>query len=175
MLIVKAKTINILKNKDISFYKLSKLTHYDESYISNIFSGKNPFPEKFVRKLLSILEVPKDDFESWILADKYPKELLERAIQKRKEFQYKRKSVLTFNIDKILEEKEMSRTALSKEIQYSQSGLNAMIIGKINMSKPVIEKISTALEIPQDEIQSWIVADKYKLELLEKAYNYSVS
>jgi transcriptional regulator with XRE-family HTH domain len=169
MLIVKAKTRNILKNKNISFYKLSKLINYDESYLLNIFNGKNSFPEKFINKLLPILEVSKEEFESWVVADKYPKEILERAIQIRKDFPYKRKSILTVKIDKVLDEKNMSRTALAKQIKYSQSGLNKMIIGKINMSKSVMERVSKMLEIPQDEILSWIVADKYSLDVLERA------
>jgi len=39
------------------------------------------------------------------------------------------------------------------------------------MSKSVIEKVSQVLEIPQGEIESWILADKYKLQILERAYS----
>ena len=169
MLIIKLKIDNILKNKKISYYKLSKLVDYDESYINNIFKGKNPFPEKLIDKILPILEIKKEDFESWIIADNYTKELLELAVQTRKNFPYKNKSVLTNNIDCLLEKKEVSRTTLSKEINYSQSGLNQIITGRRTMSKSILKKLSEFFEIPQDQILSWIIADKYCLKILEKA------
>jgi len=37
------------------------------------------------------------------------------------------------------------------------------------MSKAVLEKLSEALEISRDKILSWIVADKYDLQVLEKS------
>ena len=171
MIIVTRKADEILKRKNLSRYKLSKLINKDESYINHVFRGEQPFSENVIKKLLPILEIPRAEFESWIIADKYPKEIIERAIRIKKEFPYKRKSVLTVKIDKILEEKDMSRTALAKQINYSQSGLNRMITGKINTSKPVLEKVSKALDIPQEEISSWILADKYSLQVLEMAYN----
>jgi predicted transcriptional regulator len=170
MLTVKHKTDILLKEKNTNYYELSKLINYDAGYLCNIFKGKNPFPEKLIKKLLPILEVSKEEFESWILSDKYPKEILKNAIQIKKDFPYKRKSILTTNIDAILKEKNISRTNFSKQIKYSQSALNATIIGKRGMSKSLLEKISQAFEIPQDEILSWIVADKYKLDVLEQAF-----
>ncbi|OGH96504.1 MAG: hypothetical protein A2104_03950 [Candidatus Melainabacteria bacterium GWF2_32_7] len=169
MLIVKAKTDGILENKDISYYKLSKLVDYDDGYLNNIFRGKNPFPKNLIEKLLPILEVSREEFEGWILADKYPKEIIERAIQIKKEFPHKRKSVLTNKIDETLQEKDMSRTALAKQINYSQSSLNQIITGKRGMPKSVLEKISQTLEKSQDEILSWILVDKYSLKILETA------
>ncbi|EKE04449.1 MAG: hypothetical protein ACD_20C00076G0001 [uncultured bacterium] len=169
MLNIKNQTDKILKEKSISYYELSKLTGYDVSYLNNIFKGKRPFSKELLKKLLPILEISKEEFESWIITDKYPKEIIERAIRIKKEFPYKRKSVLTVKIDKILEEKDMSRTALAKQINYSQSGLNRMITGKINISKPVLEKVSKALDISQEEISSWILADKHSLQVLEMA------
>lgn len=161
-----------LKRKNLTRYKLSKLIDKDEGYINHVFRGDQPFSENMIKKLLPILEVTREEFESWLLADKYPKKLLELAINNKKEFPYKRRSLLSTKIDAVLHEKGMSRTALSKEIKYSQSGLNRMIIGKINMSKPVIENISIALNISRDEILSWIIADKYNLKLLELALSY---
>ncbi|EKE03146.1 MAG: hypothetical protein ACD_20C00243G0002 [uncultured bacterium] len=164
------KIDNILKEKNLSRYKLSKLVGCSESALNQMARGETKFSDNIIEKILPILEVSREEFESWILADKYPKKIIERAIQIKKEFPYKRKSVLTTKIDEILEEKGMSRTALAKQINYSQSGLNRMITGKINMSRPVLEKISKVLDIPQEEILSWILADKNSLKSLEVAY-----
>jgi len=41
-----------------------------------------------------------------------------------------------------------------------------MIIGKEPMSPLVISKIAPVLEVSEDEIISWIIADKYSLEAL---------
>jgi plasmid maintenance system antidote protein VapI len=189
-ILVLTKKINeILKFKKLSCNKLSKLVDYKNSSFDEMIKGKRPFPEKIIKKLLPILEVSREEFESWIVADKYPKEVLILAIQiknghssldeesnqtcktlKQVQGDNKRKSILTTKIDTILQEKDMSRTALAKQIKYSQSSINAMIVGKINMSKSVIERVSNALEIPQIEIQSWIIADKYSLDVLERAW-----
>ena len=171
MTVIQTKINNILEKKSLSINKLANLIgNKNSSNLNQMILGKKPFSNSVFKKLLPILEVSREEFESWVLADKYPKKILERAIQIKKEFPYKRKSVLTLNIDKILEEKEISRTTLAKQIGYNQSGLNRMIIGKISMSKSVVEKLSQTLEIPQNEILSWIVADKYSLELLENTY-----
>jgi len=68
----------------------------------------------------------------------------------------------------------LSRTNLAKQIDYSQSGLNRMITGQIPMSKPVLEKISITLKISPNELQSWIIADKYALKTLEAALLYAM-
>jgi len=39
------------------------------------------------------------------------------------------------------------------------------------MPKSVLERLSNTLEISQDKILSWIVADKYSLQILEMAFN----
>ena len=44
-----------------------------------------------------------------------------------------------------------------------------MIIGKISMSKTVISGMSEALEISEDVIRGWILADKYSVEELDYA------
>jgi plasmid maintenance system antidote protein VapI len=169
MPILQNKIDNISKEKFLSYCKLARLINEHDSSLISMIKGKRPFTEKVIEKLLPILEVSREEFEIWILADKYSKEILKLAIQAKKDFPYKRKSILTTKIDSILQQKGMSRTALSKEIKCSQSALNAMIIGQINMSKSVQERISQALEISQEEILSWIVADKYSLQVLEPA------
>jgi transcriptional regulator with XRE-family HTH domain len=169
MAVITDKIKNIQEQKKLSLKQLAKLADYEHGGLSKMINAKTSFSEKAIKKILPILEVSKEEFESWILADKYPKEILERAIQIKKEFPYKRKSVLTANIDKILEEKQISRTALAKQINYNQSGFNQIITGKRGMSKSVLEKLSQAFEISQNEILSWIVADKYSLDMLELA------
>ena len=171
MLIISEKTDKILKEKNLSRYKLSKLIGKNESYINHVFRGERPFSEIVINKILPFLEVTREEFESWILADKYPKEVLKLAIQIKKDFPYKIKSILTTKIDAILQEKKISRTTLSKEIKYGQSGLNQIITRKRTMPKSVLERLAIALEISQDEILSWIVADRYSLQVLEAAYN----
>jgi len=79
--------------------------------------------------------------------------------------------ILTTKIDSILQEKGISRTALSKQINYSQGKLNEMIIGKEPISPLVISKIAPVLDVSQDDIKSWILADKYSLTTLENAFN----
>ena len=44
-----------------------------------------------------------------------------------------------------------------------------MITGKINLSKPVLERISKVLDISQNEILSWILADRHNMKTLELA------
>ena len=168
---IASKIDNILKNKDLSRYKLSKLIKSSEGAFNQMARGDRAFSEKIIQKILPIIEISREEFESWIVADKYPKEIIERAIQIKKEWPYKRKSVFTAKIDKILEEKGMSRTALAKQIIYPQSTLNTIITGKRGMPESVLEKIAEALDISQEEILSWILTDKYSLEILELAYS----
>ncbi|MEI8390764.1 MAG: helix-turn-helix transcriptional regulator [bacterium] len=159
----------ILKEQNLSYCKLAKLIDEYESSLISMIKGKRPFTEKTIKKILPILKVTKEEFESWIIADKYPKEILELAVQIKKNFPYKNKSILTNNIDCLLEKKEVSRTTLSKEINYSQSGLNQIITGKRTMSASILKKLSDFFEISQEQILSWIIADKYSLEILEQA------
>jgi len=171
MPIITDKINKIIKEKNYNVYQISKIMDFSDGALRKMISTESPFSEKAIKKLIPILEVSKEEFEGWIIADKYPKDALKLAIQIKTDFPYKRKSVLTVKIDKILEEKGISRTSLAKEIKYSQSGLNAIIIRKRSMSKPVLEKIAKALEIPENEITSWILADKYSLQTLETAYS----
>jgi transcriptional regulator with XRE-family HTH domain len=169
MKVITGKIKSIQEQKNLSLKKLAKLADYEHGGLSKMINAKASFPKAVIKRLLPILEISGEEFESWILADKYPKEILKPAIQNKKDFPYKRKSILTTKIDSILQQTGMSRTALSKEIKYSQSGLNRMITGQINMSDSVRERIAAIFEISQDEILSWIVADKYSLQILEMA------
>jgi transcriptional regulator with XRE-family HTH domain len=171
MSILKNKIDTILKEKGLNRHKLCQLTKIADSTLGDMVSERTPFSEYVKEKILPILEISQEEFENWIVADKYSKEILKLAIENKKDFPYKRKSMLTTKIDLILQKKGMSRTALSKEIKYSQSALNAIIIGKRGLSKSVLERISKALEIPQDEILSWVLADKYDLKVLEVSYS----
>jgi len=170
MPIVTDKINKILDEKNLNIYQLNKLMDFSDGALRKMISAKSHFSEKAVKKLLPVLEVSREEFECWVLADKYPREVLKLAIDNKKKFPFKRKSILTVKIDEILQQKNMSRTALAKEINYSQSGLNRMITGKINMSTPVIAKISEVLGILQNNILSWILADRYSLQILEMAW-----
>ncbi|HBG49511.1 MAG TPA: hypothetical protein DDW90_08435 [Cyanobacteria bacterium UBA9971] len=171
MNILKNKIDCILKKGNLSYCKIAKLINEYESSLISMIKGKRPFTENAINKVLPFLEVSREEFESWILADKYSKEVLKLAVQSKKNFPYKRKLILTINIDAILQEKGISRTVLSKEIKYGQSGLNQIITGKRTMPKSVLERLSKALGISQDTILSWIAADRYSLQILEAAYD----
>ncbi len=158
-----------LSKKGLTGSKLGTLIGISNGAIYAMLSGKSKFSENVIKRLLPILEISEEEFNIWLIADKYPLEAFELAVKNRKEFPYKRKRLFTTKIDDILKEKDMSRTALATQIKYGQSTLNKMITGKRNVSDFVLSGISSSLEIPQDELLSWIIADKYSLELLEAA------
>jgi len=167
--VLKTKIYNILKEKNLTLYSLEKNLSYSNGTLYKMIEGERPFPENIKKKLLPVLEVSKQEFESWIITDKYNKEIIEKAINAFKNREDKKNPVLTQNIDKILKEKNLSRTALSKIIKHSQSGLNCAITGKEPLSKNVMKKLSTALEISEKDLQAWVLADKYSLNILELA------
>ena len=167
LLVITEKIKNLLNKKSLSIYQLSKIIDYHEGALNAMINGKKKFPDNVIKKLLPILETSREEFECWILAEKYPEKILQLAIKNKKEFPYKRKSILTTKIDALLREKNMSRRALAKQISYSQSGLNAIITGKRGMSKGVLKKLSGFFELPEQEIISWSIADKYSLKMLE--------
>jgi len=171
MRVITEKIDEILKNKNLSRYKLSQLIDYKESTLSRIIRGEQSFSKNVKEKMLPILEVSREEFESWIVADKYPNEVLRLALEAKKSSLMGCQStkILTTKLDEILQSKNLSRTALSKQIKHSQSSVNNAITGKDPLSKKLMQKISSALEIPENEIQSWVIADKYPLEVLELA------
>ena len=175
MPILEKKIKSLLETKDLSINKLAFSVGLKSSGVLNrMISGKKSFSEKLIKKLLPILEVSGEEFESWIIADKYSKEVIKHAIQLKNDFPYKRKSILTTKIDALLDERGLSRRAFAKQvIDYEQSSFNQMVVGKRNMSSAVREKVSVALEIPQEEILAWIVADRHGLAVLEKALKIS--
>lgn len=169
---LKEKIDKILKEKDLSVYKISKLINYSHGGLSDMIYGRRPFSESILAKILPMLEVSKDELDSWIIADKYSKESIKIAFTEQEtKLNEEKKLILTKNIDKILENKNMSRTILSKIINYSQSGLNRMITGNESLSKSVISKIAPILEISEDRIKGWVLADKYSSKSIELAYS----
>jgi transcriptional regulator with XRE-family HTH domain len=168
MSILKEKIDATLNKKGLSRYKLGLLIGVSEAALSEMTRAITPFSKNVIEKILPILEVSKEEFESWIVADKYKPEIIKKGIDSIKNKEEKT-LILTQNIDKILKEKKLSRTALSKLIKHSQSGLNRVIIGKEPLSKNVMEKLSIGLEIPEDNLQAWVLADKYSLKILELA------
>jgi len=167
MTIIKDKIDTILKEKNLSYYQLSKLINFDESALNKMLKGKISLSENLLDKIAPILEVSPNIIKGWILADKYPKNILEMALKVKQETQPENgKLILTTKIDEKLKSKGISRTGLSTVIGYSQGKLNEMIIGKEPMSPLVISKIAPVLEVSEDEIISWIVADRYSVEAL---------
>lgn len=172
-MLVKDELDKIVKSKSISYYQLSKILDYDESYINNILKGKRPFPDHLIDKICEVLEINKDEFLAWIIVDKYSKEVIQIAVNELNNREDISKLVLTQKIDQKLKEKGLSRTALSKMINYSQSGLNRMIVGKESLSKSVISRIAPILEVSEDSIKGWVLADKYPTEVLTLALDQS--
>ena len=225
-LVITQKISIILKEKNLTAYKLSKLMDISDSALYGMIKGIDPFSIKFIEKIAPILGVSKEEIQGWILADKYSKEIIELAIKAKKEILFQdsthchserseesqrsfenaqddthchceppteawqsnyssnksnersladaqddKRLILTTKIDSILQEKAISRTALSKQINYSQGKLNEMIIGKEPMSPLVISKIAPILDVSENQIKSWILADKYSLTALEEAIN----
>jgi len=168
MLIISKKIDNILKIKDISRYKLSKLINYHTGSLYKMIDGTNALPDEVIEKIAPILEVSVNEIKGWIVADKYSKKIIELAIQAKKEKQNDG-LILTNRIDEILKSKNLSRTGLSKLIDYSQGWLNEMIIGHEPISQSVMERMCKTLEVSEDEVRGWIVADKYSFEALEVA------
>ena len=166
MPIITIKINEKLKEKNITVYRLSKIIDYSQSSLSDMIKGKISFSKNVIKKLLPILEVSRDEFNSWIVADKYPKEFIQLAIEAKKTKNKDYKLILTAKIDELLKPKGLSRTAFSKQIKHSQSSFNNAITGKESLSKNLMIKISTALEIPIEQLQAWAVADKYSLKIL---------
>ena len=164
---ITTKIYDLLKTKNLSGSKLGKLINVSDGALYSMINGERPFPEDKIQKIAPILEVSTEEIKGWILSDKYPKNILEMAVNIKHETpQEEGKIILTSKINEILQQKGISRTALSKLINYSQGKLNEMIIGKEPISPLVISKIALVLEVSEDEITSWIVADKYSLEAL---------
>jgi plasmid maintenance system antidote protein VapI len=166
MSFITEKIDNILKEKNLTRYELGIILKVNLQSFYHMMNGKRAFTDKIVKKLLPILEISRDEFESWILADKYPKEVIQLAIEAKKTKNKDYKLILTAKIDEQLKPKGLSRTAFSKQIKHSQSSFNNAVTGKESLSKNLMIKISTALEIPLEQLQAWAVADKYSLKVL---------
>ncbi len=171
----------ILKKNNITIYKASQLIQVDDGALYRMIRGRSNFSKKYIDKIIPLLDISKEEFESWIIADKYPKELIKKAISVKKnppaavkipqqKTKVTKSPILTAKIDKLILEKQLSRTRLSKLLEYDQITLNRMIRGTHKISGTVIEGLSRVLEIPQEDINSWILADKYSLDILCKAW-----
>jgi len=173
MAILKEKIDKKLEEKGLSRYKAAKLIGCAESTLNKMTRGEKPFSEKVTKKLLPIIETTEEEFKGWILADKYPENVLKRAIEVKQEVKPDTGMlILTAKIDSYLQQKGLSRTGLSKVIGYSQGKLNQMIKGDEPISPLVISKIAPILEVTEDEIISWIVADKWSIEALRVALGF---
>jgi transcriptional regulator with XRE-family HTH domain len=166
---IKEKIDNILKEKKLSRRKISVLLDCSHQALSQMILKECPFSPKVKRKLIPILQISEDEFESWIIASMYESELIKSAIMAIKNKTNEELYIFTQNKNEILLKKGLSRRALSRLIKYSPSGLNSMINGQIGVSKPVMVKISQILDIPLSELQAWALADKYSLGILLSA------
>ncbi len=183
---LKNKIDEILNNKGLSHYRTCRLIGCNDSTLSRMMNGKLPFSKNIRNKILPILEITEEEFESLVIADKYPKEIIKKAVlakqnppapveipqQKTKDT---KSPILTTQIDKLILKKGLSRTKLSKLINYGQGIFNQMIIGKYKISGTVIERLSEVLEISQEDIKAWVLADKYSLEVLCMAWDVCIS
>lgn len=174
------KLTELIARQGISQNKLSQLIGCDFANLNKMINGERNFEEDKIHKIAPILEVSPEMIKGWIVADKYPKNILKLALEARqkplkpveipqKKIKSKNQSILTAEIDERIIQKGTSRTKLSTLIGQNQGGLNNMIIGKRSMSPAAIQKLASFFEITEDEIRSWIVADKYSLEALQVA------
>ncbi len=186
MLNVQRNIEKILKKKEISIYKASQLMQVNDGALYRMVRGRSNFSEKFINKMIPLLEVSREEFESWVIADKNPKEIIKKAVlakqnppapieipqQKTKDT---KSPILTAQIDKLILKKGLSRTKLSKLVNYGQGVFNQMIIGKCTISDTVIKRLSEVLEVSQEDIKAWVLADKYSLEVLCMAWDVCTS
>jgi len=167
MLIITKKITKILKNKNITQYKLAGLIGYDHGALGHMIRGERPFTDEIIQKIAPILDVSPEQIKGWVIADKYPKNILKMALKVKQEAdQQAGILILTVKIDEALKDKGLSRTGLSGVIGYSQGKLNQMIKGDEPISPLVISKIAPVLEVSEEEIVSWVVAGKYSVEAL---------
>ncbi len=170
MPVITDKIKKLLGEKNLSQRQLALRINYNRGALGHMINSECSFSNEVIQKIAPILEVSPEDIRGWIIAEKYPKDILKMAVSaKEKTPQEKGKLILTIKIDELLKTKGLSRTGLSKVIGYSQGKLNEMVIGKEPMSPLVMARIATVLEVSQDEITSWSVADKYSLETLQTA------
>ena len=171
MKLLKTKIDSILKSKGLNRHKITKLIGVSDGTLSKMVLGTKPLSNNVKEKLLPILEVSREELDSWVVVNTYPKEIIERAV---KAYTDKEKGLplLTQNIDKLLAEKGLNRTDFSKIIDRSQSGFNRVVTTEETLSDENMERISAALDIPKEDLQAWVLADKYSLKTLELALRY---
>ncbi len=169
---VKSKIDNILRSKGLTRQILSEIIDCSPTTINAMVNRVTPFSPKIKEQIIPILGISREEFEGWILAEKYPQEVIEIAVKVKKEHIIgSNKTIFATKLDEVLKEKELSRTALSKIIDYNQGGLNKIIIGHRTLSRENLEKLSRALNIPENELLAWRIADKYSLDVLNSALN----
>ena len=164
-----AKINNIINEKFSSIYSLKKEIGYTGGGLDEMLKGNRNFSEEVLKKLLPILEISREEFDSWIVVDNYPEKLIEKAIEAHKNRKYKRKSILAQNINAGIKEKGLSQTAFGKIIGHSQSVISCVINGKESLSDNLAEKIAAGFGISAEEVKAWDLADKYSFKTLELA------
>ena len=138
-----------------------------------MFYGRKKIPDNIIEKIAPILNVSPEEIKGWILADKYSKEILQRALQLRQEHIEQHKLIFTTKTHELMETKNLSISAFSREIHYNQGWLSQILLGNQPVSKKLMQKICNFSGIFEDEIRSWIVADKYSPVAIEVAVRES--
>jgi len=103
---IKNKIKNFLTKKNLTIYKLAKLMDFSEGALRKMLAGKAPFSETAVEKLLPILEISFEEFESMVVADKFSKALITIALTAKQNFKYKKKLSLQQKLMKFSKRKK---------------------------------------------------------------------
>lgn len=123
MFIVELKIRSLLSQKNVTLTELADILEYDVSFLHNVIKGKRAMPDAMADKLKSLFQLSGEEISGWIIADKYSLYTLKSALAE-KENMLESDKVFTKKISQILQEKNISRTDLSRKIKYSQSALN---------------------------------------------------
>ncbi len=168
-LLITKKIRELLKNKNLTGYKLSKIIGISDGSMYAMIRGQAKFPEDKIQKIAPILEVSPEEIKGWILADKYPKEVLQLALSVKKEHAGKKKLIFTAKIHQLMKERKLGISEFSREMDYNQGWLSQVVLGKEPVSDKLMQKLCDFSGLSREQITSWSVADKYSAEALSAA------
>ncbi len=163
------KITELLETKGISTYKLGQICGYSHGAIIQMIKGSRSIPEHILNKISVTLEVPDYKLKGWILADKYSRDVLERALHLKQEYAGQDKLIFTAKIHELMEQHNLTINPFAKAIGYNQGWLSQVVLGKEPVSKKLMDKLCAFSSLSEEEIISWIVADKYSVEALRTA------
>lgn len=164
------KKLEILfEQKGLTAYSLAKLINYNDSSMSQMLYGRKKIPDNVINSIASILEVSPEQIKGWILANKYSKKVLQRALQLKQKYTGQDKLIFTAKIHELMEQHNLTINPFAKTIGYNQGWLSQVVLGKEPVSKKLMEKLCAFSGLSEEEISSWIVTDKYSVETLRVA------